>query len=100
MLLYSARSRGRPQAVQAYDQEHYCEGAEEGQKCVVVVNADTVIDPRTVMVKSLDTFVADCAMPGARSTKDFTIWAHFTWVYVLEKVNELVIFPYDAWVFV
>ena len=77
MLLYSARSRGRPQAVQAYDQEHYCEGAEEGQKCVVVVNANTIIDPRTVVIEPVYAFITVGAMMTCFSDSQTTIYANF-----------------------
>ena len=37
-------------------------GKEEHQECIMIANADTVIDPGAVVVKSLHTLVANGAM--------------------------------------
>ena len=38
------------------------DGKQEEQECVVVLNSHAVVNPRAVMVESLDALVADCTM--------------------------------------
>jgi len=38
------------------------DGKQEEQECVVVLNSDAVVDPRAVMIESLDASVADGTM--------------------------------------
>jgi hypothetical protein len=38
------------------------DGKQEEQKCVVILNPYTIINPWTMMVKSLNTLVTDSAM--------------------------------------
>jgi hypothetical protein len=47
---------------------------------MVIASANTVIDPRTMMIKTLHASVANAAMPGSRSSNDFTVWAEQDWV--------------------
>ena len=46
-----------------YNLEPY--GKEEYQECIMIADADTVIDPRAMMVESLHALVADGAMSGS-----------------------------------
>ena len=51
----------------------------------MVLDSNTVIDPRTMMVESLHTSIADCAMPRSWSPNYLTIWADISWVYLFYK---------------
>jgi hypothetical protein len=42
---------------------------------VVVANANTVIDPGTMMIEAFNTLIADAAMTRPLSSNDLTIWA-------------------------
>jgi hypothetical protein len=48
----------------------------------------TGVEPMAVMVKSVNTLVADEAMPRVRSSQDFTLWANVTGVKVLVQLQE------------
>ena len=47
---------------------------------MVITSANTVIDPRTMMIKALHASVANAAMPGSCSSDDLTVWAEQDWV--------------------
>ena len=49
-----------------YDLEPY--GKEEHQECIVIANADTVIDPGAVVVKSFHAHVAGVAVARTGSS--------------------------------
>jgi hypothetical protein len=54
----------------------------------MIMNSNTVIDPRAVMVKSIDTAIADSAMFGSWSSEDFAVWTHLAGLYFGENINE------------
>ena len=62
----STRCCGSPYTVQAYDEENYGERAEEGQECIVIVYPDAIVYPWTVVIESLNTFVANSTVSGSR----------------------------------
>jgi hypothetical protein len=47
---------------------------------MMIARAYTVIDPRTVMIETFHTSVANAAMPGSRSPDDLTVWAEQDWI--------------------
>ena len=59
VLFDSTRCCCSPYTVQAYEEENYGERAEEGQECIVIVYANTIVYPWTVVIESLNTFVAN-----------------------------------------
>jgi hypothetical protein len=58
-------------------------GKEEHQKCIMISNANTVIDPGAVVVKSLYALVANGAMSGSGRSNDLTFRAEVCWINVL-----------------
>jgi hypothetical protein len=46
----------------------------------MIVYADTVIDPRTVMVKSFYAFVADSAVLASWCANNLALGTQFTWM--------------------
>ena len=53
---------------------------EETHEIMVIASANTVIDPRTVMIKTLHASVANAAMPRSCCSNDFTVWAEQDWI--------------------
>ncbi len=68
----------------------------------MISDSDTVVYPRTVMVKPLHTYIADSAMPRARSSDDFAVRAEICRVELehhVKEVNRVTrILPDHAWV--
>jgi hypothetical protein len=54
----------------------------------MVVDANAVVDPGAVVVKSFDAAVADGTVFGSWSPEHFTIGAHFAGVHFGEHVHE------------
>ena len=50
---------------------------QEADEVDVVLHTNAIIDPRTVVVKSLNTHVACTAMPTSWRANDQTIWTNF-----------------------
>ena len=48
--------------------------------------ADTVINPRTMMIKSIDTSVAYIAMPASWSSYDSTVRAQTIWLKLFQQI--------------
>jgi len=61
----------------------------------VIVDANTVVDPRTVMVKTFDASVADCAVLASWSSKYLTIRTHLAGVNLREHIHKRVLGSYD-----
>ena len=57
----------------------------------MVVYTNTVVDPRTVVIKSFHTSVANGAMPGARSPQDQAVGTHIGWVQLREQLKKFVL---------
>ena len=57
----------------------------------MIVYSYAVVNPRTMMVESFHTLVTDGAMSRTGCSQDFTVWTHLTWMYVLKKIDELVV---------
>jgi len=53
----------------------------------MVVDAYTVVDPWAVVVKSLNTMVANCTVSGPWSPNNLTIWAQISRVDILEQTD-------------
>ena len=49
----------------------------------MVTSAHAVVDPGTVMIKALDTHIANAAMPGPASSYDLAVGAKHNGVEVL-----------------
>ena len=68
----------------------------------MISHSDAVVDPRTMMVKPLHTYIADSAMSGARSSDDFAVRAQVCRVELehhVEEINRVTrILPNHAWV--
>jgi hypothetical protein len=64
----------------------------------MIINADAVIEPWTVMIEPLNALVADRTVPAARSSEDFAVGAQFPRVHLLEQFEEVVVGPHYAWV--
>lgn len=45
---------------------------------IIIPNA--VVDVGAMMIKSLDTKIADVAMSASRSSDYFTFWTHVKWI--------------------
>jgi hypothetical protein len=58
-------------------------GKEEHQKCIMISNANTVVDPGAVVVKSLYALIANGAMSGSGRSNDLTFRAEVCWINVL-----------------
>jgi len=67
----------------------------------VIFDANTVINPRTMMIKSLNALVANGTMTRSGSSDDFTFWAEINWIYVVEKLQKGVILKWlkISWIF-
>jgi len=50
---------------EASEHNLYPDGEQEEQECVVILNSYTIINPWTMVVKSLNTLVADGAMSAS-----------------------------------
>ena len=46
----------------------------------MIINSYTVVDPWTMMVKSIYTSIANCTMLRSWRSNYFTIWTHLTWM--------------------
>ena len=57
----------------------------------MIMYPHAVVNPRAVMIESFHTLVTDGAMSRTRCSQDFTVWTHLTWMYVLKKIDELVV---------
>jgi len=58
-------------------------GDHEGNEVNVVVHSDAVVDPRAMVVESLNAAIARATMPASRRSNDQTIWAK------LDRVHHL-----------
>ena len=56
----------------------------------MVVDSHAVVKPRTVVVETLHTSVADGAVARARGAQDEAVWAHFAWMDFLKQFQEVV----------
>ena len=65
------------------------DGDQPKDEPVMVVNTNAVVDPRTVMVEAIDTFVANRAVAAARRPDDLTLGAQIERIYVSEQVEEI-----------
>jgi len=67
----------------------------------VIFDANAVINPRTMMIKSLNTLVANGTMTRSGSSDDFTFWTEINWIYVVEKLQKGVIIKWlkISWIF-
>ena len=52
----------------------------------MIASTNTIVNPRTMVIVSLHTVVADSAVLGPARAYHFTIGAHFTGVYFLEQL--------------
>ena len=57
----------------------------------MIIYADAVIEPGTVMVESLDAAITDGTVPAARCPKHEAVWAHLTWMYLGQQVEEVML---------
>ena len=55
---------------------------------VVILDADAVVDPRTVVVEALDAPIARAAVLGADRAHDFAVRAHLDRMHFLEHVDK------------
>ena len=55
----------------------------------MIGHAHAIVDPRTVMVKSLNTLVADTAVARAICSNDLTVGAQQDWVKDLHHLHEI-----------
>mmetsp|Transcript_14421 Transcript_14421/g.22541 ORF Transcript_14421/g.22541 Transcript_14421/m.22541 type:complete len:212 (+) Transcript_14421:1053-1688(+) len=76
-------------AVCRHQQHVDVEAQQEEQEVVVVADTDTVSDPRTVMVESLDAIIAHLTVEGARRTHDLARDAPFVCHDVTVYVDDL-----------
>ena len=54
----------------------------------MVVKPDAIVDPRAVMIKSFDTFVADAAVAGSVGANHLTVGTEEHWVKNLHHLHE------------
>jgi hypothetical protein len=54
----------------------------------VILDADAVVDPRTVVVEALDAPIARAAVLGADRAHDFAVRAHLDRMHFLEHVDK------------
>lgn len=63
-------------------------GHNQHHECVVVVVPDAVVDPRAVVVETVDAAVAVVAVVGFAGPNDFTPWADVSWLEVLVQFHK------------
>ena len=54
----------------------------------MIASTDTIIQPLTVMIESINTDLADVAMTTSRQNYDFTCWTYFTHIKLIKQVRE------------
>ena len=54
----------------------------------MIIDPDTVVNPRTVVVKALDASVADLAVLASRRSNRLAVWTQLRVVNVIEQVLE------------
>ena len=54
----------------------------------MIIHANAIVEPGTVVVKPVYTTVAYCAVFGTGGSDYFAVGAHFTWVYSFEDFHE------------
>ena len=65
----------------------------------MITDTHAIIQPRTVMVESFHTSVADGTVAGAWSSQNQAVWAHLTRMNLGEHVEEVVLWSEVAGVF-
>lgn len=63
---------------------------------VVIAQTNTIIDPRTVMVKTFDTNLADGTMLTATRAYTFTLWTQLGAVDDFQQVHEVYVLVHNA----
>ena len=63
----------------------------EEEEAVVVVDADTIIDPRAMVVKSLNALIADRTMPWSGSSYDLAFRAKISRIDITKKLHKVII---------
>ena len=66
----------------------------------MILDANAVVDPRTVMIKSFYASMADTTMPTSTSSDDLALWAQLRGFEVLEQLHKVDIAVDNvAWIF-
>ena len=60
----------------------------------MVANTHTVIDPRTMVIESLNTVVAYRAMPASTRPNSLAVWTQLGAVNRLQKIQEVDLFVF------
>lgn len=64
------------------------DSGDEEHESIVVLHTNTIVDPRTVVIKSLDALVADGAVAGAGGLDDFALGAEVSWIDIPQQLKE------------
>lgn len=54
-----------------------------------ILDANTVVDPGAMVVKPIDTFIADVAVPAPRRLNDFAFRTETTVVELFKQLHEV-----------
>jgi len=68
------------------------DGKQEEQESIMITNANTIIDPWAVMVKSLNTLITYGAMSRSRRSNHLALWTEICWVDISQQLKESFIF--------
>jgi hypothetical protein len=58
------------------------------KEIVMIANTNTVINPRTMMIKSLNAMMADTTVPTTGSANGLTVRAQVSAIVLLQKINK------------
>ena len=58
----------------------------------MVVDANAVVNPRAMMVKSFNTTIANCTMLRSWCSEDFTVRTHFTRMNFCKNLHKTEVF--------
>lgn len=62
---------------------------QEGQERIMISDTDTIIDPRAMMIESLNANIANGTMTRSRGSNDFAIRAEISWGKPLHKIQKV-----------
>ena len=49
----------------------------------MIIDSDAIVDPRAVMIKTLDTSMTHTTVPGSNSSQNLTLWTHLSSIELL-----------------
>jgi len=61
-------------------------------KCIVILDANTIVDPGAMVVESLNATVANSTMPWSSRPDNFALRTEISWVNFSEKLQKVMLF--------